>query len=312
MKRIFKLSIALIAVVLVAGAGIFWACQKEKIEKMDFTEIDKVSSDIADFHTYAMTKILNNPHLYEDAESKNSIDKLNDFIIKEMLNYDFKYLKIEANTTPSSYIFDYSAYKEIASIVEKGYDFSKISNAVNTTNSKSISAAARTNTELVVVNNTVPTPSYNLIERKCQNIENKMSSLVTIYNDFGQLQTAYLKFVAEELKDVTFINDYTYLRYYADVYISSFEYWVNYYSGTKGKLGDIWNKVKVGVGVDAAGAIGGAIGGAVGGAVVGSLAGGVGAGPGAAVGAVGGAISCGIGASATYAITNLTRLGATN
>jgi len=311
MKRNLKSLTTSLTAVLLASTIIFYACEKTKDAVMDFTEIDKVSADIADFHTYAMTKILNEVHLYEDIEGQNCIEKLNNFIEEEMLNYDFKYLNFDAGTAHFPNTYDYAMYQKICSTIEKGYDFSAFSTIENTpiSNAKNMVIAMPAVTfSMATVNNRVVAPNYNLIDRKCQNIENKMSSLVTMYDDFGQLKTAYLKYVAEELKDVTTTNDYVYLRNYADVFISSFEYWIDYYkNGTKGKFKDIWNKVKEGVIVDATGAVVFGVAGAVGGAVVGSMAGGVGAGPGAAAGVVGGAITGAIGSSGMYAVDQIRR-----
>ena len=302
--RKFRVFAIILATALVAGVTIFYACTKDKEETvMNFTEIDKVSSDIADFHTYAMTKFLKEVCSNEDVVNQNTIDKLNHFIEKEVLNYDFKYLKFDASTGHLSNIYDYEMYQKICSTVAKGYDFSTFSSIKNTSTSKAtamLMPATTTTFTMATVNNVVVAPIYSLIERKCQNIENKMSSLVTTYNDFGQLKTAYLKYVTEELKDVTTTNDYTYLRCYADVYISSFEYWVNYY-GTKGWLKDTWNKVKEGVAVDA----GGAVAGAIYGAYAGAVAGGVGAAPGAAAGAASGAVVGACATSAGWAVTKV-------
>ena len=302
MKKKVKLFAVLLTVVLVAGAGIFYACEKTKDSvKMDFSEIDKISAEIGEFHTYAMTKFIDEVSSSKDIVivDQNYINKLTLFFEKEMLNYDFKHLKLDDYPSNFSDIYDYSTYQKICSTIKKGYDFSVFSSIENTSNTKA--------TVMLATSSRIVTPNYILIEKKCKNIENKMESLVTINNTFKEVQTAYLKFITEELKDVTNINDYTYLRYYADVYISSFEYWVDYYSknGAKGWLRDTWNKVKEGVAVDAGGAVAGGIYGAYTGAAAGSVVGGVGAAPGVVAGMASGAVVGACATSAGWAVTKL-------
>ena len=84
------------AVVLVALMSIFYACTKEendnpsKLQK--FEEINRISSEMADFHTFFMKKFLTETYTKNDALDQKTVEKLVTSIETEMRNYDFKSL----------------------------------------------------------------------------------------------------------------------------------------------------------------------------------------------------------------------------
>lgn len=106
-----------------------------------------------------------------------------------------------------------------------------------------------------------------------------------------EFEKEYNDYVSDVLSNVTDMNNYMCIRFYTDMYMSSFVTWITYLYGENEKSTtvalawkyvksmlnehgkEIWKEVKPIVAVDA--------GGAVGGAMLGSCVGGVGAVPGA-------------------------------
>ncbi|MDR2836388.1 MAG: hypothetical protein LBV69_09425 [Bacteroidales bacterium] len=218
------LSLVVIAVCAITFAG----CNKlndesnkivdnSKSKQISFEEIDLISSEIADFHTYAIKKYMNEIYNEKDILNDEYVRKINDYL---------------------------------------------------------------------------------LISSKCKIIDKKAYDLFLVSNSLEEYKEKYFVFVKEELSTVTTINEYMSLRFFADVYMSSFESWGEYlYSNgskalswwekTKQFAKDAWAELKPTVMAD--------VGGAAGGALVGAAVGGIGAIPGAAGGAVCTSVAVGIG-----------------
>ncbi|MDR2979847.1 MAG: glycine zipper family protein [Bacteroidales bacterium] len=291
-KRNLKLFIVLFVVALVTGTGFFCACTKDEEgltpiqsrskELKEFEEIDKISSEMADFHTYVMKKFLEEERFGNNVLDQNAVDEIVNFIKKEMSNYDFKYIEINQESIHFLEIMDIKNIEAIISFSKNNYDFSKVE--LNLSYAKPSELK-----DYIATLNTI------LIEEKCKKIEDNMLNLIGKSETFQEFKLYYLKFIENELVNVQTKNEYTYIRYFADISLSSIEYITEFLceNNSKGKFGDMlkegWNIAKPIVAADA------------GGAVIGAMAGAIGSGPGIVAGGMTGAI----GSSAGYCIGNL-------
>ncbi|MCL2683230.1 MAG: hypothetical protein FWE63_07105 [Bacteroidales bacterium] len=289
MKKILFTIIA----VTIATLCLFQSCNKKEVfenlpKKTDkittLGEIDKISIDVADFHTYALKKFLEEMYSENAVLDEETVVKMANFFEEEMFNYDFKYIGLDNVNVKFSEFFDYSTVKKMLSVSRAGYDISEF--ILN--NPKFRLADIKT----------------SLIKTKSENIDNNMLFLIEKSETFEDFQQNYLDFVKEELADIrtqkTF-DEYLYLRIFADVYLSSFECWVEFFDTlgadsknscctfdskneckcwwcrVKKKAKEIWKEVKPHVTADAIGAgLGAAGGAALGGigAIPGALGGG--------------------------------------
>lgn len=281
MKKIFILII--MATVLIIFAG----CKNETETTNDgkiaqFEEIDKISSEVAEFHTYTIKKYLKEIYSKEDIFDQKTAEKIVDFIEKEMFNYNFNYLKINNINHSFFKTFDYFTIEKLISFGNIGYDLLKLE--LNPPNVKS--------SEL---NDHIANLNTLLIQTKCNNIEENILPLIEQSETFEEFQQNYLNYVKKELSNVQTIDEYQLIRIFADVFLSSIECWVEFFitNNSKSWWGDAWNTVKETASdiwheikpyckADAAGAIVGA--------GIGVWVDGIGAGPGAVVGGCSGSM----------------------
>ena len=175
------------------------------------------------------------------------------FLIFLSVSSDFKYIKFNNDNIHFS---DFLTLKNIESMLSHsttGYDFSKLTLELSNAKSSELD-------DYLATLNTV------LIETKCNSIDNKVSEIIEISESFEQFKQIYLNFVEKELANVQSQDEYTYIRIFADIYLSTIEYMAEYLSNvnpTKGKFWDAlkegWNAAKPVVGADVGGAVSGAL-----------------------------------------------------
>ncbi len=141
--------------------------------------------------------------------------------------------------------------------------------------------------------------NFALVEREANQAAAHLENLFYTSSTPEEMEVAYENYVEKRLDNMKTQQDYLCLRFYTDMYLSSFTTWCNILYGqndgtkksnwwksawdkAKQTAKDVWKEVKPVVKADAEGAVGGA--------VVGMAAGGVGAGPGAVGGAAGSSI----------------------
>lgn len=139
----------------------------------------------------------------------------------------------------------------------------------------------------------------------CSLIERKANAAILVLEDLfynsntpDEMEVAYKRYVNGLLSDINNSYEYMCIKFYTDMYLSSFTTWCNILNGDRSKVSlkkkdswlsgawkkvkakakETWKELKPVVSADAEGAVAGAM--------VGACAGGVGAGPGAATGAV--------------------------
>lgn len=141
--------------------------------------------------------------------------------------------------------------------------------------------------------------NFALVEREANQAAIHLENLFYTSSTPEQMEAAYEKYVEQRLGNMKTQQDYLCLRFYTDMYLSSFTTWCNILYGqndgtkksnwwksawdkAKKTAKNVWKEVKPVVKADATGAAAGAL--------VGLSAAGVGAGPGAASGALGGSL----------------------
>lgn len=104
-----------------------------------------------------------------------------------------------------------------------------------------------------------------LITTKYSNIDVKVPEIIEKSENFEEFRSDYLNFIEQELSDIQTKDEYMYVRFFADVYLSSIEYVTEFLfkDNSKGKFWDTvkaaWNIAKPIVAADASGAVAGAM-----------------------------------------------------
>lgn len=236
-----------------------------------YEEIDLMSQEIASFHNDAINYFLSEMYKPNDVLDKAYMLNLKKEMLEQANNYEFKYLNKE-------YIKDDLINDEdflyICMGNENGFNFSKLDKY-----------------------NEQGLYDIKMIESLSNECVLKLQSLLYDSETPEEFEMQYNTYVSEVLSKVTDKNNYMCIRFYADMYMSSFITWSNYLYGgneevTKGSrlLGSAWTYLKKGLkehGKEIWNEVGDVVaidaGGAVTGAMAGSAIGGVGAGPGAVV-----------------------------
>jgi hypothetical protein len=204
------------------------------------------------------------------------------FLKKEMRNYDFKYVQLDKDNLDFSEFLSLENIKTMISASENGYDLSMLHLSLPNAQASDLKAY-------------LATLNTKVIQTKCNNIDIKVPEIIQEAENFEEFKLNYLKFIEKELADVQTNDEYMYIRFFADVYLSSCEYVTEFLfnSNSKGKFWEMvkeaWEIAKPICAADA------------GGAVMGAMAG--------VAGGPGGIVGCGMvgacGNSAYYCITNL-------
>lgn len=239
-----------------------------------YEEIDQISQEITTFHNDVINHFLSEMYKPNDVLDEAYILNLKKMILEQANNYEFKYLNKE--------YFNDNLIKDNDFLFicgnDNGFNFSELDKY----NEKGLY-------------------DVKMIESLSNECALKLQSLLYDSETTEEFEMQYNTYVSEVLSKVTDKNNYMCIRFYADMYMSSFITWSNYlYGGNeKGAKGsrlvgmawkylknnlkehgkEIWNQVGDVVAADAGGAVLGAMGGV--------YVGGIGAGPGAAIGATG-------------------------
>jgi hypothetical protein len=251
----------MVGLVAIISGIILYSCQKDtarlkstipKIESLTFEDIDRISSEIADFHTFAMKKFLVEVYSEKDILDNNSVAKIVNFIEKEMRGYDYKYIQLDKDNLDFSEILSLENIETMISFSKNNYDFSKLQLKLSNTQSSELEKY-------------LATLNTNVIQMKCNNIDSKVPAIIKESEDFEEFKLKYLNFVEKQLADVKTKDEYLYIRFFADVYLSSVEYVTEFLfnDNAKGKFWEMvkegWNIAKPIVAADAEGAVGGAM-----------------------------------------------------
>ena len=260
--------------VAIASILLFYGCKKDNslipVEKGMITqaekdEIDNLSLEIVQFHDYAIRKFLDDLYVSGDIFNNEYYLKICESLKQSVDEYSFSYLKREELKNVSF------TYDEIQKMMEAG-------------DSLDFPMCTCENFK----------PDVKIVKSKCQRIEDIFSVLLEEANTFDKFEDfkiQYTYLVNEELASIDNIETYIPIRFFADMYIGSFETWASYlynddnhkrqkaWTDIVNKAKEVWTTIKPAVVADAAGAGVGAM--------AGACAGGVGAGPGAAIGAIG-------------------------
>lgn len=240
-------------------------------------EVDAVSTEICSLHDYLITSYMKNEYEEGDVVSDAYLLTIKKFILDKVASYDLKYMNKD----------------EFSNDAISDDDFLYICSQLLNSDTLNLLGFEKYNQEKIF--------DFSLIENVSNLCASQMESLFYLSQTPKEFEELYYAYVEEELSKVQDINDYMCIRFYSDMYLSSFITWCNYFYGyNKGKEGfgkwasgvwkrvksaakETWKEVKPIVTADA--------GGAVSGAVLGSAVGGIGAGPGAATGAAGASIA---------------------
>ena len=233
---------------------------------------------MAAFHTFFMKKFL--AECEYDVLDITTCKELIISIEREMLEYDFTHIVLSPDNIQFVDMLHLENIHTMIAFSESGnYNFSGLHLHIPGQSPS-------------LLENYIATLNTRLIQEKFIRIENAFSRILYDTESFESLREMYSASVKEILSHVKTTDEYMYIRIFADMYLSSFEYITEYLlskNPSKGKLWDTikeaWNIAKPIVGAD------------VGGAVTGAMAGTV-SGPG--IVATGMAGACG--ASATYCI----------
>jgi hypothetical protein len=263
MKKTNIITLISVAVIALTVFVVFSSCNKEKEntdnknqKSLQIEDINEISSEIAKFHTFAMKKFLTEIYSENDILDDNSVEKMVIFFKNEMINYDFKYIKLNKDNMDFSEILSLENIETMISFSENSYDFSTLNLNLSNANSS----------ELAIYLATLNTA---LIKTKCSNIDVNVPNLIINSENFEEFRLNYLDFVENELSDIQTNDEYMYIRFFADVYLSSIEYVPEFLfkDNSKGKFWDMlkeaWEIAKPIVAADASGAVAGAMVGAV-------------------------------------------------
>ncbi len=290
MKKISVLA-TLLAVVMFAFTG----CEKEN-EKLNveskscvihnsFDEIDHITSEMANFHTKAMSEFLNQYHGPHELTQQTAKYIMN-HVKSQLLGFDFKYIKFddEVFSSQCEFICNVGNLNYLIGLSTHGYDWENI-------NLEGIDhdCMAKYLAQL----------DCATMSKKCNEIEGQILPIINSSNSIEEFHQKYDDFVASELKNLkkkSSCDEYFYVRLFAYIYLSSVEYVSQYLSEEKGLWQNIketakkaWQVAKPICKADAEGA------------VVGACAGAVLNGP----GIVGGGMAGACGSSAGYCIGTL-------
>ena len=263
MNKINIIISTLIISTIFASAILFVSCNKNEIPREiidEFAEIDKFSAEVGDFHTFALKKYLEEVYSEDDVLNEEMFEEITNFIKREILSYNFKHIKIDKNNAAFSNIFDYATMTKILSI---GRGHSDLSVFTRTNSNGKSSEDAVLPDDLNIV----------LIEQKTKVIDDSLAVLVERSNTFDEFKVNFLNFSIKELANIQTeqtLNEYMYLRYFADTYLSSIEVWGEFftdldditddwYDPARRGWGSFWNAVKPHVLTDAKGAAVGAL-----------------------------------------------------
>jgi hypothetical protein len=290
MKKYYVTLVALAIMAASIGGIMMCSCHKDpvksaisELKSLKIEDIDKISSEMADFHTFTMRKFLTEIYSEKDILDDNSVEKIVNFIKQEMRDYDFKYIQLNEDNLNFSEFLNLKNIKTMISLSENGYDLSGLLN---------LDLPSAQSSELKTYLASLNTVA---IQTKLNNIELNVPEIIGKSEDFEEFKSSYLKFVENELVDVQTHDEYMYIRIFADTYLSSFEYVTEFLfqGNSKGKFWDTvkeaWNQAKPIVAADASGA------------VMGAMLGVIGTGPGIVVGGMGGACA----GSAGYCVGKL-------
>jgi hypothetical protein len=284
MRKLF-LAIAVIAIIAVSASIIFYACQKEKVNNNELkavlpaTEkenIDRLSSEIVQFHDYVIRKFIAEMYKPDDVFNEGYYLQLCDFLKYCIDEYSFSIMEREELKNTS---FTYDEIQNMITTSKNDFDFSMFTCEGSD-------------------------QDFDIIQLKCQRIDSIFPILLEISNTFEMFEVNYASFVNEELASIDKIANYAPIRFFADMYIGSFKTWneslytdshkrqKSWWTDVKATASAVWSEIKPIVAADAGGALTGAMIGAcygAPGAVVGAV-------PGAASGAAIGAVTTSAGA----------------
>lgn len=248
MKKLFLI----ISIVIIAGS-VFVGCEKESsnqetknLQDLNFDMIDDYSDDISNFHYYFMDKYIRNLNHTNNAP-------LNSLLKDELSKFDFKNIHITNETY--YYIDNYTndnINKLINELVSKNFSFNTLMIDYNLAN----------------IDTTLLSLILKEIDANFMNILTQSTSEYDFMNTYKKFVTNKLSTLREPQKKFEYIC----AKFFADIYLSSFDYVTEYYFSTdskgkkwenfKGMVKEAWNNVKPIVYADAAGAVIGAIEGA--------------------------------------------------
>lgn len=225
-----------------------------------YEEIDQISQEIASFHNDVINHFLSEMYKPNDVFDEAYALKVKEMIIEQANNYEFKYLNKEY------FKDDFMNDKDFLYICmgnDDGFNFSKLDKY----NEKGLY-------------------DIKMIESLSNECTLKLQSLLYDSETPEEFEMQYNAYVAEVLSKVSDKNNYMCIRFFSDMYMSSFITWSTYlYGGNeKGAFGaawkylkansatldKVWNEVKDVVYVDAGGAVGGALVGGLAGAAKGA------------------------------------------
>lgn len=270
---------AIVSLVATTTGIFFYACQKDdnlkentspssSEKQISFAEIDAISSEVADFHGYAIKAFLNDMYKTTDVLDEEYTRKLNDFVCAFAQQYKWKHLNsklfYQANIPLS--------HAELKQIIDDS-------------------------------NHDKMPKTSSTVSIKCRYIESKAKELFETSVSLQRFKIDFAQFVETELSDVTDTCEYFEIRIFADVFVNSLETWGEYMYGDiaknacesswwnkiKSTASDVWNNIKPVVAADANGAVVGAMGVLVASATAAPVTGGLSL-SGIAVGAGGGAV----------------------
>lgn len=242
--------------------------------------IDKVSLEIASFHDYVITYFANDVYQQGIVINEEFFNDIRTIMIDMSKSYGFKYLD-------ASLFSNYSL---------SGKDLMGMYDKISLHDTLNVSIIDRYNSTAI---------SLQHAERVSNDCIRKMEDIFFDSKDFDDFYDAYYLYVNSQLNTVKDFYSYLCIRFYTDMYMSSFTTWCNYiyadnaikgsnnpswWEKAKKKAKEVWNEVKPVVSADAQGAVAGAIRGAATGGVAG-----------AGVGAAGGAL----GISAAKCVGNI-------
>ncbi|MDR1113271.1 MAG: hypothetical protein LBL18_05905 [Bacteroidales bacterium] len=250
MKKKFFLALS---VAVVASGAIFFACSKEEKANEDKgnsksavvdskQQINNLSKEVAEIHDYVIQAYLADLYKSTDIFDEKYMNTVNPFIKASIQNYPFKYAKIEDF---NDYTLQFFTYQDIRNILSNGYNYSKY-----------IKFESKAD--------------LSVIEKKCSIIEKKFQELFYVSSTLQEFETEYYAFVEKEIGSINNLDTYASIRFFADMYMSSFKTWCTYiYSGNEKSSGwwdkvkktaaSVWNEIRPVVVADAAGAAVGAL-----------------------------------------------------
>ncbi len=263
MKK-FTYIIATLCVVAI-GTAIFIGCEKEDVAKneldreityhktipseSELLEIDLISADIANFHDICVSNYTNEFGL-DNPLNEDMYENIISYIITELINYPTLY-DTTIEDPNSQHILDYNTYIEYLN------NFS-LTNCLNNIKSNA--------------GDSCPNDIYDaeLIGQKCEYIENHIQNLIINSNSYEEFKDTYDQMV-NSIIPLNNINNYAFVRIFADIFASSCMTWGNYYyqepivlfhqketswwEKAKATASNAWNAVKPVAKADANGAI---------------------------------------------------------